>query len=197
MLLGFNFYCPEPLVYYTSNTLVNWLTDYSSSQNNQIANAIQSQTDSINAQTNTIQQTQDYLEDDTITNSNMSIDTNYSISQQSDESNFFQTFFQNIYNKYNESTNQYVKTINIPIPFTESNITLRSDLISRPLYIHGIAFYNLIGAFWWFVFARYFINFGRWLIAYITSGKIFGEGGVSQFVNELQNNDVVIKSNMV
>lgn len=90
--------------------------------------------------------------------------------------------------------NNTVETIEIPVPFTNSNIVLSSDMVSK--HIQGTAIFTLIQALWWFVIGKYIVLFSYSMISWLSTGKI-ADKGISSFIEYLDKNNEIINSYMM
>lgn len=169
------FHIPTVLINYKSSILYDFINSEDEEQTNSIVGAINQQTNSINQQTNTIQEqttviqeTQDFITDDNVSTSEMTIDNNYTINDNGVD-NFFTSFLDTVKNAYINIDNN-VETIDIYLPPIDKTITLRSDLLSS--HINNTYLFILIQSFWWFIFARYIIGFAKRMIDWLSTGEI-------------------------
>lgn len=140
------------------------------------------------------QDTQDFLKDDNVSDSNINIDTqDMTISDTNGVDNFilnllgsFKTFFENIGNE--------VEYIVIPIPYGNERIELPSNLLSK--YISNTWFEPMISALWYFAFGTYLLFYIRFLIHFWSSGE-FANSGLAYFIEHLENNDPFINASMM
>lgn len=190
---------PGVLISYISPSWVNYYNNDSQEQTNDIVGAINEQTNSINEQTNTIQEqttiiqeTQDFISDDTIQESNMTVDSSYSVDNAGID-NFFTTFLNVIYNTFNNIGSEDV-TIQIPLPHGLEPITLHSNIISK--YIVNTPIYIIIQTFWTFIFGSYLVMFIKRIIEWLSSGKVVEEG-VFSFAEWMDIHNEIIKSYML
>lgn len=140
------------------------------------------------------QATQDFMTDDSITNSNMNIDTtDMTISDTNGVDNFinnllgsFKTFFENIGDE--------VEYISIPIPHNGGTIELPSNLLSK--YVSNTWFEPMISTLWYFAFGTYLLFYIRFMIKFWSSGE-FSNSGLAYFIEHLENNDPFINASMM
>lgn len=193
---GYNFYAPKELIFYSSGTLVNWLNDYSTSQNNSIVNAIDTQTTAINQQTNTIQATQDYLEDDNVSDNTMSVDTSQmAITDDTGIDNFWTTYLTNLQTRFQNFDESSISYLTIPLPYGLDDLVIPSNIISS--HLKSGTFRTLINVFWTYLFGSYIVWYAYRMIIWLTSGKVFEEGGVSRFISEMSKQNEIIKGFMM
>lgn len=112
-----------------------------------------------------------FLKDDNISgDTNNNIEDTLQFDTSNDATNFVTGFFSNISDLF-VSLSDYdlneLTVIDLPIPFTNSVLTLRSDLLSSHLDINLI---QIITLFWYFIFGMYYIKFMISISKSITTG---------------------------
>ena len=65
--------------------------------------------------------------------------------------------------------NSSVTTINLPVPYTNTNIPIRSDIVSSHL---PADIYFIIQMVWYFIFGKYFVTFILKMYKLFTTGQI-------------------------
>lgn len=142
------------------------------------------------------QATQDFVTDDSLDTQEMSVDTSQAqINDTSGINDFYSTFLTSIQNRLTNYNENDVTTITIPLPNNVPDLVLRSDILSR--YIGNTPIGSLIQVFWTFLFGGYIISFIMRMIKWLTTGRVFNEGGVSDFIWYLDTNNEIIKGYMM
>lgn len=116
--------------------------------------------------------------------SSVNIDTSAADLDDSSVTGLFETLFTNFSNKI--SNYGGVETIQIPVPFTDDNLELKSNILSS--IIEGTFLSTFIRLLWYYLFGLYLFKFVNKLYNSIKSGNIIG--GISF-------NDEVISSTML
>lgn len=168
-------YIPPSLFNYRSPVISEWLRDKKNVQ--EITNSITEGTDKID---NTINST-DY--DENVVNIDTSSASNI---DDSSSTQLFTTIFNNFSNLLSNSSWETVETIDIPVPHTDKNLQITSDILSKIVGTSFIA--TLINVAWYSVFGLYAFKFANNIFHAIKSGDI---------LNGLNLNDEVISSSMM
>ena len=136
------------------------------SVNNQ-TNAINNQTNAIQEQTNSINNQTNVITDSTVEDSSVVLPTDSTNDITADGLN---GIFTSMYNAF--CTGQ-AKDIVFPIPFTNKNITLKSNYVRQMLSNSGATWViTIIEAFWWYIISRFIIKDITNKITKIKSGNI-------------------------
>lgn len=204
------FYFPDILLNRYNTSLIQVLSNLSNTDTNDIVGAINNQTaavnnqtSAINTQTNTIaegndilQDTQDFVTDDSTDTNEMSVDTSQaSIQDNTGIDNFFTTFLQGIQTRLENYDESEVTYLRIPFNIDGRYIEIPSNLLYKaipPTFLR-----TLITTFWYYLFGGYIIMYAYRMIIWLESGEVFGEGGVSHFIDYLSKNNEVIKGYMM
>lgn len=187
-------YIPYVLINYHSNIIIDYLTNSSEKQTNDIVGAINEQTNTIQEQTQVIEETQQFIQNDTITESEMNVSTEgMQIEDNNNILDFIKSTLLAIRDIFNNIDDD-VQTIEIPLPNGLQSLVLRSDIISR--HIQGTFIYTLIQTLWYFVFGTYLMFYIRHIINFFSTGE-FAYSGLAQFIEHLEDNDVIIRSTMM
>lgn len=143
-----------------------------------------------NAQnSNTINNINNTLNDTNVSNStNTDIDSNLNFDNSNILSSAYTDFFSRLTSTIS-SLSDYnftdISTINLPIPHSNETIAINSDLVSSHL---PSVITNIIYAFWYFIFGKYFIAFILKIYKLITTGDILTYSNTS---HEIITNDVL------
>lgn len=188
-------YIPAPLFNYRSEAVKNYFTNSQTSQTNSIVSAIESASqDTQNTIQHSAQETQSTMTNSTVEDSSMTVDTSsFGVSDSEGVGNFLLNLTSTVYDFFS-SIDSSVTVIQIPIPFTEGNISLRSDILSS--HISGTQLETLIDLVWWFFFGTYYVMFIQRIVEWFSSGKFVEEGPFS-FAEWLDIHNEVIKSYMM
>lgn len=150
----------------------------------------QQQTDAIKDQTEQDKQFYDDLLSDQY-DENVIGDTIGGVSSSTDDVDYSQYsgLFSTIFGKFSSAISgdySSVDNISIPIPFTQGNLNITSDILYN--IIKGSFIYTFLQIVWYFIFGMYIFKFSNNLVRSIKSGKI---------LNGFENNDEVITSTML
>lgn len=167
-------YLPTELVNYRSSVVSEYLREKKNVQ--EITNSITEGTDKID---NSITST-DY--DDSVVN----IDTSDADIDDSSSIQLFTTIFTNFKNLLDNSNWESVDTIDIPIPHTDKNLQLKSNIVSSILGTTFLA--TIINVSWYSLFGLYAFKFATKIFQSIKSGDI---------LSGLNLSDEVITSTMM
>lgn len=168
------FYMPTILQNYVSNSLLDYIHEYNFGGTEDITSAIQNQTDELQE---SIQQSTNTL-NDSLTSTNydentVNIDTSSTDAvSDSETTGLFSTLFNNFSQLLNSSSWDTVDTIDIGLPYVDTKIQLRSDILSS--LVGSALLCNLINISWYSVFGLYVFKFVNNLIHSIKSGDILG-----------------------
>lgn len=181
-------YIPQNLLNYFDEYVIDYINDNSSTQNQEIINQLEEQK-------NIQEEQKNFITNTTVEDSTMNVDT--SDIQVEDDTNidtFFTDFFTDLDNVFRSIDYNVVSTISFPIPFSDKDLVLQSDLISR--HIINTPLYSLIQLVYWFTFSKYIIMFSWRILSWVQSGG-FENGGISDFIWYLDTENVIIKSFMM
>lgn len=141
------------------------------------------------------QDTQNFVTNETITDSNMAVDTSdMEVTDTNDVHGFIGDVLNELLVFFNGISDSTVYSIEIPMPYGLDSITIQSDLISK--HISGTLIYTLIQTMWSFVFGTYLVFYVRHIINFFSSGE-FDDTSLAYFLEHLENNDVIIRSTMM
>lgn len=189
-----SFTVPTVLMSYKSPILYDFVNDTSQQQTNGIVAELQAQTQQIIAQNQIEQATQDFVTDDSITSSNMSVNTTgMTVTDSNNIFGFLSGFLTNLKNFFSNISDD-VQIIEIPMPNNMDSIYLRSDIVSS--HIQGTFLYTFIQTLWYFVFGTYLLFYIKHLINFFSTGE-FAYTGLAVFLEHLENEDVIIRSTMM
>lgn len=194
--LNSTIYFPYMLINRFNPMLVEVLNNKNGTSDSALVGAINNQTDKIEEGNAIAQETQDFVTDDSLDSNEMNIDTsNAQIQDNTGINDFYSTFLGSIQTKLTNYDETEVTTITIPLPHDCPDIVLRSDLLSR--YIRYSYLNTLISVFWTFLFGGYIISYVLRMIKWLTTGRVFSDGGVSDFIWYLDVNNEIIKGYMM
>lgn len=158
-------YIPYVIINYHSDVIVDYLTNSSEKQTNDIIGAINEQTNTIQEQTTVIEQQTEAITSTDFDEDSVDIDTSSADVDNSTESGLFTTIF----NAFNNSIqNDSVEYINIPLPNNSGSLSIPSNIVSS--HLGGLSL--LINAFWLYVFGFYAFKFVNNLLIKIKDGTI-------------------------
>lgn len=142
----------------------------------------------------TSQQTQNVITNSIVSNDSMVVSTDsYEVQDEQVVDNFFTNFLQNMKDTFS-GVDTSVSVIQIPFPFVEGTIELRSDVISSVL--SGTYLATLVELFWYFVFGTYYIIFVKGMLDWLSTGEV-AKSGVTGFIKHLDNQNQIIKTYMM
>lgn len=181
-----------------ATSIDNKLTDI----NNKLADLLlainsgnQNIVDNIDSGNQIAQDTQDFVTNETITDSNMEVDTSeMEVTDTNDVHGFIGDVLNELLVFFNGISESTVYSIEIPMPYGLDSIILQSDMISKN--IRGTILYSLIQTMWSFVFGTYLVFYVRHIINFFSSGE-FDDTSLAYFLEHLENNDVIIRSTMM
>ena len=151
---------------------------------------------SVDNMTNSVDNMNGYLQNGDMSGNDLNIDSNFNLDTEENPNEVFTQILSAWQNTFESLNNSDVITVNIPVPFTDKNLTLRSDILSHVL--EGSAFYTIIQTFWWALFGWYFLMFSYRIIEFFTSGEMLEGGGkLSAFLKYIEDQNTVIKANMM
>lgn len=197
------FYMPRMLINRYNNTLVEVLSNKTNSDTSSVVSAINETNSKLN-QTNsrlstmndTLNDTQNFITDDSTDTTEMSIDTSQTtIDDNTGIDNFFTNFLTNLETTLTNYDESSVSTISIPLPHNMNPIVLRSDILYHAIPVGPLR--TLIRLFWTFLFGGYIVSYIYRMIKWLSSGKVFDDGGVSDFIWYLDTNNEIIKGYMM
>ncbi len=197
-----NFYIPSVLINYYDSSLVDFINNSSSKETSEIVSAIESQTQATEQQTTKIeeqtqvqQDTQNFIKDESVEEGSMTISTSeFDTSDSADVDNFLSNFMNTVKSSFSGITSEDVVFINIPIPKTDQNIVLRSDILSSRL--QGTSIYVIIQIFYVYLFGSYLCIYVYRIYSWLSTGQI-AENGVSSFIRYLDKNNQIISTYMM
>lgn len=182
-------YLPRELYNYRSPVLSDYLREQKNVQ--EITGSVKEGTDKV---TNSINDTNNFLKDDTVSDDSMNIDTSsFTTEGEKEVDNFFTKLLDTVYKSYT-GINSEVSTVIIPLPYDLEPLVLKSDIISK--HIKGTLLYNLIQVFWTYFFGSYLVIFVKRIFDWLSTGKI-ADKGVFSFIEWLDINNEIIKSYMM
>ena len=185
-LSGKNVQLPVILFNYISSDLLLYLTDNSSSQNNQIVDAIEDQTDATKEVQNSVDNLQNTIvSEDTekaATDMNTSYDTiSNSTSEYDGEINNIVDFYKQLNQAFKDVFDSIVEgkaiELNFGLPFVNKSITFKSDLVRNA--IQGSVFYVFLQLCYTTMFGFYLINSFFNIINWLQSGEFLNGKFVS------------------
>lgn len=180
---------PDILFNYSSLAVSDYINNQQNFDN--LNNSIQEGTDKIS---NSVNDTNNFIKDDNISDESMSVDTSgYDIEGEESIDNFFIEFMNTIHDKFLNMGSD-VESITIPMPYGIPSIVLRSDIISK--HIKDTPLYALIQVFWTYVFGSYIVRFVKRMFEWLSTGEI-AEKGVFGFIQWLDNYNSIVKSWMM
>lgn len=173
---------PPSLFNYSSPAIFEYIREQKNVQD--ITNSITDSTDKIN----------NSITDSTVSDDSMNVDTsNMNFEDKEGVDNFF-TFLLNFIKDSFLAIDDTVEIIELPMPYTNSKIILRSDMVSS--FIKGTILETYINLFWYFIFGTALIMFSFRIISWFTSGKL-AEEGVYSLSEYLEFNNIIIKASMM
>lgn len=165
---------PGVLISYVSPAWVSYYNNDSQSQTNDIISAINEQTNSINEQTNSINDFANTMtaQDDNEGSSDINDSFNSMTSSTSSQDNNINTihnFFIDLSNIITGSLNTQTVSISFPVPFTEEEIIIKSDVIYN--IIKGTLIYTLLQLAYYTLFGFYIITQVWRILLWFQSGQ--------------------------
>lgn len=177
---------------YTSVDIIRSTITSTAQQTQNVISDTSAQTQNVISES--AQQTQNVITNSSVSDDTMVIDTeDLQVEDSEGVYTFFTSFLDSMQSIFT-NVDSTVSTISIPLGFVNDNIVLRSDVISS--VVSGTYFETLIELFWYFVFGTYYIIFTKRVLDYLSTGQI-AVGGVTGFVNFLDNQNQVIKTYMM
>lgn len=197
------FYFPKILLNRYNNTLVEVLANKTNNDSSNLIGAINNQTSAINNQTSVIedtndimQDTQDFITDDDTDESEMTVDTSSTnLDDNTGIDNFFATFLGNIEDLLNDYTENEITYITVPLLPSGNSVRIPSNLLYKAIPPGFLR--TLIQLFWTFLFGGYIVNYIYRMLKWLSTGKVFGDGGVADFIWYLDTNNEIIKGYMM
>ena len=193
-LSGKNVQLPVILFNYISSDLLLFLTDNSSSQNNQIVDAIENQTDATKEVQNSVDNLQNTIVSEDTEKADTDMNTSYdtiskSTSEYDGEINNIVDFYKELNQAFKDVFDSIVEgeaiELNIGLPFVDKSITLKSDIVRNA--IQGSVFYVFLQLCYTTMFGFYLINSFFNIINWLQSGEFLN----GKFVN---HKNIILKT---
>lgn len=145
---------------------------------------------------NSLQQTNDFLTDGSMSDDGMNIDSDFNVEFSENPNDLITSIVNQWKSVIEKASTDEVITIDIGLPFTDGKITLRSDMVSS--IIEGSLLYNIVNVFWLALFGWYFWGIAYRIYIYVSSGEMLANGGsLSNFGKYLLDCNTFIKANMM